>query len=151
MLNQDYREILQVLKKNEVDFIVVGAYALAAHGYPRSTVDIDIWINPAEENSKNLYKALAEFGAPLEDIDEDTFNKKGVIFQIGVAPCRIDIMTKISGEIDFKDAKERCNRLVFDNVELPVLSLDDLIKNKQATGRIKDVEDAKTLIKRKTD
>lgn len=141
---------MQLLKENKVDFIVVGAYAMAAYGYPRGTIDIDLWVNPTRENSKKLYKALAEFGAPLKKITQDTFIKKGIIFQIGVAPCRIDIITKISGKIDFKKAKERSNKLEFGNVKMPVLSLEDLILNKQATGRAKDIEDANNLIKHKT-
>ena len=102
MLNQDYKEMLEALKEHDVDFILVGAYALAAQGYPRSTLDIDIWVAPTEINSKKIYKALAEFGAPLNDINEATFKEKGVIFQIGVAPCRIDIITEISGEIELR-------------------------------------------------
>ena len=100
MLNQDYKDMLQILQKYDVDYILVGAYALAAHGYPRSTLDMDIWVNPTESNSSKIYKVLAEFGAPLHGIAEDTFEKRGIIFQIGVAPCRIDFITEISGNIE---------------------------------------------------
>lgn len=86
MLNQDYKEMLQILQKYGVEYILVGAYAMAAYGYPRSTMDIDIWVNPVKSNSVKIYEALSEFGAPLREISKDTFNKKGIIFQIGVAP-----------------------------------------------------------------
>ncbi len=95
MLNQDYKEMLQNLIECSVDYILVGAYALAAQGYPRSTLDIDIWVNPTEENSARTYKALVHFGAPIHDIDINTFKQKGIIFQVGVAPRRIDIITEI--------------------------------------------------------
>ena len=145
MLNQDYKEMLQILQKHEVDYILVGAYALAAHGYPRSTLDIDIWVKPDKGNSVKLYKALVEFGAPLDDINEDTFKEKGIIFQIGVAPCRIDIITEISGGIKFADAKRRSIKAQFAGISPNILSVDDLIKNKEAIGRPKDIEDAKRL------
>lgn len=149
MLNQDYKEMLEVLKEYDVDFILVGAYALAAQGYPRSTLDIDIWVAPTEINSKKIYKALAKFGAPLNDINEATFKEKGVIFQIGVAPCRIDIITEISGEIEFEDAKKRSDQVEIEGISPNILSIEDLIKNKESTGRPKDIEDAANLRKHK--
>ncbi len=145
MLNQDYKEMLQILQKHDVDHILVGAYALAAQGYPRSTLDIDIWVKPSNDNSSKLYKALVEFGAPLKDINEDTFKEKGIIFQIGVAPCRIDIITEISGDIEFTDANTRSIKTEIEGISLYILSIEDLIKNKEAMGRPKDIEDAKIL------
>ncbi len=145
MLNQDYKDMLQILQKHDVDYILVGAYALAAHGYPRSTLDIDIWVKPDKDNSVKLYKALVEFGAHLDDINEDTFKEKGIIFQIGVAPCRIDIITEISGDIKFEDAKRRSIKATFEGISPNILSVDDLIRNKEAIGRPKDIEDAKRL------
>ena len=103
MLNEDYKEILQILLKNNVRFLVVGAYAMAVHGYPRATGDFDIWVEPSEKNSENIYKSLLEFGAPLKDITESTFSEEGIVFQIGVAPRRVDIITGIDG-VDFADA-----------------------------------------------
>ncbi len=86
MLNEDYKEMLQNLLDQKVEFLVVGAYALAAHGFPRATGDMDIWIKPDEKNSKKVYKALARFGAPINEIREDEFSQPGLIFQIGVVP-----------------------------------------------------------------
>ena len=90
MFNEDYLEILHILSKNDVRFLVVGAYALAAYGYPRATGDIDIWVENSEENSYKLYRALETFGAPLDELNQDTFTDKDIVFQIGIAPRRID-------------------------------------------------------------
>src|SRR3990167_3885355 len=103
MLNEDYKEILQILLNNKVGFLIVGAYAMGAYGYPRATGDFDIWVEASTKNSKKIYKSLSEFGAPLSDITEKTFAEEGIFFQIGVAPRRIDIITHIDGVI-FKEA-----------------------------------------------
>ena len=103
MLNKDYKEMLQILLNNEVEFLVVGAFAMGAYGYPRATGDIDIWIMTSAENSQRTYKALAQFGAPLEEINETTFREAGIVFQIGLSPRRIDIITRIDG-VDFQQA-----------------------------------------------
>ena len=148
MLNEDYKEMLQLLSEEQVDFIIVGAYALGAHGYPRATGDIDIWVKPNNTNSKKLYKALARFGAPLEQIEIDDFSMEGIIFQIGVIPRRIDIITKIDG-VTYEEADEDKITVEVEGLMLPVISLEKLIKNKMATGREKDELDIKTLKKRK--
>jgi predicted nucleotidyltransferase len=144
MLNEDYRDILQSLKDNEVEFLVVGAYAMAAYGYPRATGDIDLWVMASRENSIKVYEALKEFGAPLAEIDSTTFAQKDVIFQIGVAPRRIDIITGISG-VEFEPAYKRRKEISFDGLFIPFISKEDLIINKGATGRDKDHLDAKRL------
>jgi len=146
-LNEDYKEMLQILLDQKVEFIVVGAYALAAHGYPRATGDIDIWIKPEEKNSKKVYKALARFGAPLNEISEDEFSQPGLIFQIGVVPRRIDIITRIDA-VEFEEADSDKIFVDIDDLKIPILSIDKLIKNKMATGREKDLLDAKLLKKR---
>ena len=149
MLNEDYKEMLQILLDLKVEFIVVGAYALAAHGFPRATGDIDIWVNPDEKNSKKVYKALASFGAPISEIREDEFSQPGIIFQIGVAPRRIDLITKINA-VEFEEADSDKIIVDIDDLKIPVLSIDKLIKNKMATGREKDLLDAKLLKQRMT-
>jgi hypothetical protein len=147
MLNEDYKEMLESLLGEKVRFILVGAYALAAHGYPRATGDMDIWVKPNDENSKKIYKALAKFGAPISEIREDEFSQPGLIFQIGVVPRRIDIITKISG-VEFDEADADKIVVNIENLKIPVLSIELLIKNKMATGREKDLLDAKLLKKR---
>ena len=148
MLNKDYKEMLQFLLEEKVEFILVGAYALGAHGYPRATGDMDIWVKADENNSKKTYSALARFGAPLDQIQLNDFAVEGVIFQIGVAPRRIDIITRIDG-VTYDEANDDKIIVEVEGLLLPVLSLDNLIKNKLATGREKDELDAKYLMKKK--
>lgn len=148
MLNEDYKEMLQLLSGEGVRFLLVGAYALGAHGYPRATGDIDIWIDANSKNATCLIRALKKFGAPLEDISEKDFQKKGIVFQIGVAPRRIDIITSIDG-VSFEEAYRDRDSLKIDGLTVPVLSLKSLIKNKESTGREKDLLDAKELRSRK--
>lgn len=144
MLNEDYKEMLQILSANEVEFLIVGAYAMGVHGYPRATGDIDLWVLVSRDNSKKVYKSLEQFGAPLEEIDEQTFCSDGVVFQIGVAPRRIDIITHIDG-VDFKQAYANKQQLDIGGIKVPVISLEYLIKNKESTGREKDRLDVKYL------
>jgi predicted nucleotidyltransferase len=148
MLNEDYKEMLQLLLEEQVDFIIVGAYALGTHGYPRATGDIDIWVKPNSLNSKRLYKALARFGAPLDQIQADEFSSEGIIFQIGVIPRRIDIITKIDG-VTYEEADEDKIIVEIEGLNIPVISLEKFIKNKMATGRERDKLDIKTLTKKK--
>jgi predicted nucleotidyltransferase len=144
VLNSDYKDMLQVLLDHGVKFLLVGAYAMGAHHFPRATGDIDIWVEPSPENSARVHRSMAVFGAPLHEIDESTFATPGIVFQIGVAPRRIDIITTISG-VGFAEACDRCQVVEIEGLPIPVLSLDDLIRNKRATGREKDRLDADRL------
>ncbi len=146
MLNSDYKDMLQVLLDNSVNFLVVGAYAMGAHGYPRATGDIDIWVEPSAENSARVYRSMAKFGAPLQEIDETTFATPGIVFQIGVAPRRIDVITTITG-VGFDGAHQQRQIVEIEGMSIPILSLGDLIQNKRATGRDKDRLDADQLEK----
>lgn len=149
MLNSDYKDMLQVLLDNNVKFLLVGAYAMGAHGYPRATGDIDIWVEPTAENSPKVYRSMKAFGAPLHDIDKSTFATPSVVFQIGVAPRRIDIITTLSG-IEFDDAYQQRQIIEMEGMNIPILSFDDLIRNKRATGRDKDRLDADRLEKERS-
>lgn len=146
MLNEDYKEILQILLNNKAKFLIVGAYAMGAHGYPRATGDFDIWVETSPENSKKIYKSLSEFGAPVSDITENTFTENKIIFQIGVTPRRIDIITHIDGVI-FEEAYETKESIEIEGLQVPFLSKENLIKNKQSTDREKDKLDADYLKK----
>ena len=137
MLNEDYKEMLQNLLRNEVKFLVVGAYAMAAYGYPRATGDFDIWVDTTLENSQRIYKSVSDFGAPLSGITERTFTEKGIVFQIGVAPRRIDIITHIDG-VEFHNAYQDKEEVEIENMKISFLSKSNLIKNKKSTGREKD-------------
>lgn len=144
MLNKDYREMLQILLENKVKFLVVGAYAMGAYGYPRATGDIDIWVEASAENSEKVYQCLLKFGAPLSEITKTTFREEGIVFQIGVAPRRIDIITEIDG-VDFKKAYSDKQEIEIEGVRIPFLTKENLIRNKESTGRQKDKLDAKYL------
>ncbi|MBN1804869.1 MAG: nucleotidyltransferase [Sedimentisphaerales bacterium] len=144
MLNKDYKEMLQILLDNEVRFLVVGAYAMGAYGYPRATGDFDIWIEASSANSEKIYHSLSEFGAPLSEITKTTFCEEGIIFQIGISPRRIDIITKIDG-VDFTQAYRDKQEIEIEDIKIPFISKKDLISNKESTGREKDKLDAKYL------
>src|SRR5256885_2485294 len=95
LLNQDYKEMLSIFSEEQVDYMVVGAYALAAHGLPRATGDIDLWIKRSEENTDRVWRSLLKFGVPLFDLKKEDLATAGIVFQIGIAPRRIDILTSI--------------------------------------------------------
>jgi len=144
MLNEDYRDMLHVLSEEKVKFILVGAYALAAHGYPRATMDIDIWVMPSPENADAVLRALSRFGAPLHKLTKEDLLKDGTIFQIGVAPRRIDIITSASG-LQFETTYQNSIPVNIEGIEVRIPSIDDLILNKRAIGRTKDLADAEAL------
>jgi len=146
MLNKDYKDILLKLSDRKVKFLLVGAYAMAVHGYPRSTMDIDLWVMPDPENAVLVLNALDDFGAPIGDLKAEDLQKEDMIFQIGVAPCRIDILTSVDG-LKFEDAFENSQTFQIEGISVQVLSITDLIKNKRSTGRIKDLADAQDLEK----
>jgi predicted nucleotidyltransferase len=144
MLNKDYKEMLQCLLEENVRFLLVGAYAVAVHGFPRATKDIDFFVWATPENAANLMRALTKFGAPLDDISESDFSSEGIIFQIGNSPRRIDIITNISG-IKFEQAYANRKAILIEGIEVPVISLQDLIANKRASGRMQDLADIEKL------
>jgi len=144
MLNEDYRDMLHALSDEKVRFLLVGAYALAAHGYPRATMDIDIWVMPSPQNAGAVLKALRRFGAPLLNLTKEDLQQEGTVFQIGVAPRRIDIITAASG-LQFEEAYARSLSVAIEGIEVRILSIDDIIRNKRASGRTKDLADAEIL------
>jgi len=146
MLNSDYREILQIFLEEHVKFIIIGAYALGVHGMPRATGDIDIFVRADAENSRKIYQALIRFGAPVSDLTPLDFTAEGIIFQIGVVPRRVDIITSIDG-ISFDEAYEDKVTAEVEGLTIPVLSVESLIRNKEASGREKDILDVKILKK----
>ncbi len=143
-MNRDFAEMLSALSEAGTEFLIVGAHALAAHGVPRATGDLDIWVRPTAENATRVLTALAVFGAPLADLTLDDLTKPDTVFQIGVVPCRIDILTGISG-VQFSNAWVR--RLVIDveGIHVAVIGRDDFKANKRASGRPKDLLDLELL------
>ncbi len=148
LLNSDYRDMITCLQSEGVEFMLVGGYAVGLHGWPRTTFDIDFWVLANSANASAILRALRKFGAPLMDLTEEDFQKPGIVFQIGTAPQRIDILSDVSG-IRYEDAVQRAVAMQVDGLTIKVISLDDLIANKRATGRPKDLVDAMTLEKLK--
>jgi predicted nucleotidyltransferase len=149
MLNEDYRDMLHALSDEKVKFLLVGAYALAAYGYLRATMDIDIWVMPSHQNADAVLRALRRFGAPLHNLTKEDLQKEGTIFQIGVAPRRIDIITAASG-LQFDETYRRSLSVNIEGIEVHIPAIDDLICNKRAVGRTKDLADAEELESLKT-
>lgn len=124
--------------------MVVGAYAVAVHGHPRATGDLDVWVEASPENAPRIWAALRDFGAPLHQVAEAEFAAPGIVFQIGVVPRRIDVLTEISG-VEFTAAWLRRTSAMFGDLSCPVLGREDLLVNKRSTGRDKDLVDALAL------
>jgi hypothetical protein len=140
MLNPDFNDMLSCLKDEKVEFLIVGAYALAAHGFPRATGDLDIWVRNDPENAQSIMRALSKFGAPARELSAEDFTSKDLIVQFGVEPCRIDLLTGITG-VEFEEAWRNRVSIKIDNLEIFILSKKDLLTNKVATGRDKDQGD----------
>ncbi len=149
MLNPDYREMLSALCDAEADFIIVGAFSLAVHGNPRATGDIDILIRPSEENAGKVMAALRVFGAPLDQITPANLLHPGTVIQIGIVPRRIDILTALEGIADFDEAWETHIVAEVEDLNLPVLGRDTLIRNKSAFERPQDLADVAWLVANK--
>jgi hypothetical protein len=143
-VSDDFQDLLRALVEDGARFLIVGAYAVGAHGLPRATADIDIWISADQENSKRVHRALARFGAPIENLSPNDLTKPDLIYQIGVPPYRIDIITKITGVV-FESAWPNRLELPIEGVNVPVIGRDDLLKNKRAAGRPKDIIDVQAL------
>ena len=143
-MDTNYTDMLKCLNAAGVDYILVGGWAVNLYGYIRATVDLDIWILADRDNARRVYAALCEFGAPMSEIKPEEFAEDGIIFQVGVAPCRIDIITRISG-VSYAEAVQRAVSKEIDGIPLKVISIEDLIANKKASGRTKDLADVEVL------
>lgn len=144
LLNPDFAEMLRALSAAGVEYLVVGAYAMAAHGVPRATGDIDIWVRPNRDNAQRVLHALARFGALLFDLTAADLSRSGTVFQLGVPPRRIDILTSIDG-VRFETAWPRRVTAHLGDVEVTVIHRDDLVRNKRAAKRAKDRLDVRLL------
>ena len=144
MLNSDFRDILFAFCEEKVEFMLVGAYAVAAHGLPRATGDIDLWVKCTEENAKRVINALRRFGAPLTDLSEKDFLTSGTVVQLGVAPRRIGILSSITG-VEYSEAERGQRMIELEGLRILVIGISDLIRNKKAAGRPQDQADAARL------
>ena len=145
-LTNDYIDFIQLLNENEVPYMVVGGYAVMAHGNPRFTMDFDIWIKPSVEIGKKMMTVLKDFGFVLKGLSEKDFEKDEMVVQLGYEPGRIDILCSISG-VSFDEAYPHKVLKKLNNNDIWFIGLKDLIKNKEATGRDQDIVDAKKLRK----
>jgi len=146
-LDKDFREFVELLVANGVRFLVVGGYALAVHGYPRATVDIDAWVWSDPENARRILACLDQFGFGGLDLSIEDFTTPDRVVQLGYPPFRIDIITSVSG-VEFDAAWPNRVSVDLDGVRVPFIGRDDLITNKRATGRAKDLADVDYLTRR---
>ena len=140
MLNPDFRDMLSALCDEKVEFLLVGAYALAVHGCPRATGDMDLWIRPTPENAQRVWRALERFGASRSRLKQEDLMVPENVFQIGVPPRRIDILTSIDG-VAFDEAWCERKEFEIEGRRLSVIGREQLLKNKRASGRPKDLAD----------
>ena len=140
----DYKELLSILNRHRVKYLIVGAYAVIHYTEPRYTKDLDIWVDPGKENAKKVYAALKEFGAPLKGITALDFTKKDLVYQVGVEPVRVDIIMGLPG-LQFKKVWKQRTIAKLEGVRASVIGLNDLIKSKTRTKRPIDVIDTENL------
>jgi hypothetical protein len=139
-MNPDFVDLLRAFAAADVRFMIVGAYALAVHGRPRATGDLDVWVEATPQNAPRIMQGLAAFGAPLAEIAEADFARPGVVYQIGVPPGRIDILTELTG-LTFEQAWPDRIRRPFGEIEADFIDRASFVRNKRATGRLKDLSD----------
>ncbi len=144
-LPTEFKNFFQLLDSHGVKYLLIGGWAVGYYGYPKATGDIDIWLAIDSKNQKNLQKALVDFGITLSEVNENLL-KKGEFIRIGNPPLRIELLTEISG-VQFEDCFERHVSQTIDGVSLKIINLEDLKKNKQASGRHKDLDDLENLPK----
>lgn len=144
MLNQDFKEFIQSLNDNHVRYLVIGGYAVALHGYPRYTKDIDIWIDMSPENAAKMVRALKQFGFGSLGLKAADFLVPDQIIQLGYPPNRIDLMTTPPG-VDFETCYASRVKVVIDDVTVNFIDLENLKKSKKAAGRLQDLADLENL------
>ena len=148
MFEQDFIDFIELLNQHSVDYMVVGAHALAFHGRPRHTGDLDVWIKPSQENATKIVSVLAEFGFSSLGLAEEDFLKESYVTQLGYPPLRIDILNTISG-VQFDEAYANKVDGEVDGLDVKFINITDFIKNKEASGRQKDLGDIASIKKKK--
>jgi len=145
-LNEDFEDLLRSFEEAEVEYLIVGAHALAAHGLPRATGDLDCFVRASDENAERVLSALRAFGAPIDQhhVGVRDFSRPGGVYQMGLPPRRIDILTEISG-VTFDEAWATRIEAEVDGLTLPMVGRDALVRNKRASGRLKDLADVASL------
>ena len=143
-ISSDYKDLFKILNRHKVKYLIVGAYAVIYYTEPRFTKDLDIWVEAEPKNANRLYAALKEFGAPLKDVSPEDFINKKMIYQIGVAPIRIDIIMGLSS-LDFASAWKNRTRSEYGGISIKILGKKELIKSKEKSKRLQDRLDVKNL------
>lgn len=144
VLNKDFKEFIELLNAHEVQYIVIGGYAVAFHGHPRFTKDIDFWILPNPGNAEKLLTVLHDFGFSSLELTIEDFTAPNKVVQLGQPPYRIDLVTSISG-VDFQSCFPNSIETELDGVSVRFIGLEDLKKNKRSTGRLRDLSDVEEL------
>lgn len=144
MLSKDFKEFVALLNAREVEYLVVGGYAMALHGRPRNTGDLDVWVKSSPENSRRLMAVLEAFGFGAVGLTADDFLQPDGVVQLGYPPFRIDLLTGIDG-VEFDDAWPNRRTFVHDGLPLHFIGLEDLKANKRASGRPRDLDDLEQL------
>ena len=143
-MNPDFKELLLAFNAQNVEYLIVGAHALAAYGHVRATKDLDIWVRPEKSNAQRVLDALSDFGAPLSDLTVEDLSRKKTIFQIGLPPVRVDVITDIDG-VEFGDAWPDRLEISLAGVPAFVISRHHLITNKKTSARLQDLADVEQL------
>jgi len=143
-MNQDFLDLLRAFIEGNVRYLIVGAYALAVHGRPRATGDLDVWVDATPENAAKVMSALERFGAPTAQVSVEDFSRPGIVFQMGLPPVRIDVLTELS-DLTFTEAWSSRMQAAFGPVMADVIGREAFIKNKRATGRARDLGDIESL------
>ena len=143
-MHQDFLDLLRAFIDGNVRFLIVGAYALAVHGRPRATGDLDVWVDATPENAAKVMSALEQFGAPTGQVSAEDFSRPGSVFQMGLPPVRIDVLTELTG-LTFAEAWASRTQAAFGPVVADVIGREAFIKNKRATGRARDLGDIEAL------
>ena len=144
LLPPDFKEFLRLLNEHRVEYLVVGGYAVAFHGHPRATADIDLWIPRREQTAHQLVTVLRAFGFDVPELSPDVFLRPDQVIRLGTPPLRIELLTTIAG-VEFEGCYVRAVKTTFDGVDVRLIGLDDLKTNKRAAGRHQDLADLEHL------
>lgn len=147
----DYKELLKILNRHKTKYLIVGAYAVAYYAEPRYTKDIDIWIESSQNNARKVYSALKKFGAPLENITLNDFTNENLVYQVGIAPIRVDIIMGLKG-LNFEKAWENRTTSKLEGIKVNIMGLEELIKSKKRTNRDmngRDLDSLRYVLRRK--
>ncbi|MBL0127870.1 MAG: hypothetical protein IPP83_10540 [Flavobacteriales bacterium] len=144
MLSKDFKEFVALLKKHEAEYMIVGGYAVGVHGYPRYTGDLDIWLDPTEANAKRVLRAIDDFGFGSFKLTVADLTKEANVIQFGQPPLRIDLLTSIDG-VTFDACYSNRKEVTFDGLAMNFIGYHDLVTNKKATGRHRDLDDLENM------